>query len=46
MAEGGDRTFENPTYEDPYSWDDDDYGDRTTPSFQHPQRPLAKRRLV
>ena len=29
MADGGDRLFDNPTYEEP-SWDDD-YGDETRP---------------
>ena len=30
MAEGEGTTFENPSYE-PDPWDDDDYGDETTP---------------
>ena len=31
MAEGGDRSYENPTYEPDWDDDDDDYGDETTP---------------
>ena len=42
MADVGDRSFDNPAYE-PQPWDDDDYGDETTPSFQptsfHPMHP-------
>ena len=30
MAEGEGKSFENPTY-DQYPWEDDDYGDETTP---------------
>ena len=32
MAEGEGTSFENPTFE-PDPWDDDDYGDETTPFF-------------
>ena len=30
MAEGEGKSFENPTY-DKYPWEDDDYGEETTP---------------
>ena len=36
MAEGEGKSFENKTFETS-AWDDDDYGDETTPFLQSPQ---------